>query len=181
VSLHGAGGDAQHGLSFVEAAAERWGFLVLAPQSRRPTWDVIQGGFGPDVANLDLSLRAVFAALNVDPRHLAIGGFSDGASYALSLGLTNGALFDHVLAFSPGFASPGQAEGKPHIFISHGTLDAVLPIERCSRRLAPALTRAGLEVDYVEFVGPHTVPERMVERAVTGWLGPAVTLPSGRT
>lgn len=30
-------------------------------------------------------------------------GFSDGASYALSLGLPNGNLFSHIVAFSPGF------------------------------------------------------------------------------
>ncbi len=30
-------------------------------------------------------------------------GFSDGASYALSLGVPNGDLFTHIVAFSPGF------------------------------------------------------------------------------
>jgi predicted esterase len=35
---------------------------------------------------------------------LAVSGFSDGASYALSIGPANGDLFTHVMAFSPGFA-----------------------------------------------------------------------------
>jgi phospholipase/carboxylesterase len=34
---------------------------------------------------------------------VALGGFSDGASYALSLDLTNGDLFASLIAFSPGF------------------------------------------------------------------------------
>jgi phospholipase/carboxylesterase len=59
---------------------------------------------------------------------LAVEGFSDGASYALSIGLTNGDLFTHVVAFSPGFASPVAYTGKPPVFVSHGTHDEVLPI-----------------------------------------------------
>ena len=56
----------------------------------------------------------------VDPARLVIGGFSDGASYALSLGLINGQLFRKVAAFSPGFVVTGEPEGKPRVFISHG-------------------------------------------------------------
>jgi hypothetical protein len=56
----------------------------------------------------------------VDPTRLAVGGFSDGTSYALSLGLTNGDLFSHVLAFSPGFAVPARRRGRPRLFLSHG-------------------------------------------------------------
>jgi predicted esterase len=84
----------------------------------------------------------------IDPARVAIGGFSDGASYALSLGLTNGDLFSHVLAFSPGFMAPAGQEGSPRIFVSHGTRDAVLPIDRCSRRIVPTLRRAGYDVAY---------------------------------
>ena len=58
-----------------------------------------------------------------------------GASYALSVGLTNGDLFSDILAFSPGFMAPAVRHGAPNIFISHGTQDTVLPIDRCSRRI----------------------------------------------
>ena len=53
--------------------------------------------------NDDEALVRVFATYPVDPTHLAISGFSDGASYALSLGLANADLFTHIVAFSPGF------------------------------------------------------------------------------
>jgi predicted esterase len=96
--------------------------------------------------------------LAVDARRLAITGFSDGASYALSLGLTNGDLFTRVIAFSPGFMTPAQRRGKPSLFVSHGTRDGVLPIERSSRRIVPQLERAGYEVRYREFEGGHVVP-----------------------
>src|SRR5947209_3230289 len=104
--LHGAGGNAQHGLALLHPLADAAGLLLLAPSSRGRTWDVILGSYGPDVAFLDEALTAVFARCAVDASHIAIGGFSDGASYALSLGLANGDLFTHVLAFSPGFMAP---------------------------------------------------------------------------
>jgi phospholipase/carboxylesterase len=99
---------------------------------------------------------------------VALGGFSDGASYALSLGLTNGDLFTHLIAFSPGFMAPGGEVGRPRCYVAHGTRDAVLPIDRCSRRLVPVLERAGYAVRYHEFDGPHTVPRPSPARRSTG-------------
>jgi len=104
---------------------------------------------------------------------MALGGFSDGASYALSLGLTNGDLFTHVIAFSPGFMAPAHQVGAPRIYISHGIHDAVLPIDRCSRRLVPILERAGYDVKYHEFDGPHTIPPDIAREAVE-WFVPRV-------
>jgi phospholipase/carboxylesterase len=100
----------------------------------------------------------------------AIGGFSDGASYALSLGLANGDLFDAVLAFAPGFAAPPGRQGTPRILIRHGTRDRVLPVERCGRRVAGGLARAGYEVSYEEFDGGHAVPRDLPPAALRWWL-----------
>jgi phospholipase/carboxylesterase len=124
------------------------------------------GGFGPDVTFLDAALRETFAQLRADPARLGIGGFSDGASYALSLGLANGDLFRWVLAFSPGFAAPPDAVGRPRIYVAHGTEDDVLPIERCSRRLVPRLQAAGYTVRYEEFAGGHSVPDWAAREAL---------------
>jgi len=169
--LHGAGGSAQHGMSPLSTLADDAGFIVLAPPSRDQTWDVLRGGFGPDVKFIDEALAATFERCAIDVQRLAVGGFSDGASYALSLGLTNGDLFTHVIAFSPGFMAPAHQVGAPHIYISHGTHDAVLPIDRCSRRLVPVLERAGYDVRYHEFDGPHTVPMDIAREAVE-WFVP---------
>jgi phospholipase/carboxylesterase len=171
VALHGAGGIATHILDVVAAQAEQHGIIVLAPESRGPTWDVIRGGYGPDVAFIDRALTKVFQLHPVDPAHIAVSGFSDGASYALSLGVINGDLFDHILAFSPGFLVPTTTADTPRIFISHGVRDEVLPIDPCSRRIVPALRRAGYDVDYQEFDGGHVVPPDMVGRGVARFLG----------
>jgi phospholipase/carboxylesterase len=167
--LHGAGGFADRSLGLLRPAAERAGIVVLAPQSHAATWDAIRGDYGPDVERIDDLLAVAFARFRVDPARLAIGGFSDGASYALSLGLANGDLFTHVLAFSPGYAAPGAQPDSPRIFMSHGTDDEVLPISRCSRRLATSLQKAGYDTTYREFDGGHLVPESIQEEAVQ-WL-----------
>ena len=162
VYLHGSGSDPARSLPLLQEEAETLEFLLLVPKSYHYTWDVIVGGFGPDVSALDLALERVFAAFPVDPDRIMLAGFSDGASYALSLGLLNGGLFSQILAYSPGFVVPGPREGRPSIFVSHGTDDPVLPIDRCSRRIVPELRADGYEVDYREFDGGHAIPREMV-------------------
>ena len=171
LALHGAGGIAPQVIDLLDEQAETHGIIVLAPESRASTWDVIRGGYGPDVAFIDRALQKVFQQYPIDPDRLAVAGFSDGASYALSLGLTNGTLFNDVLAFSPGFMAPTRQADTPRIFVSHGVHDEVLPIDPCSRRLVPLLKRAGYPVDYREFDGGHAVPAEMVELAVARFLG----------
>lgn len=169
VLLHGAGGTARAALDLLLPYAERAGLLLLAPESRGRTWDVILGGYGSDVAFLDSALAAVVARCPVDTTRLAVGGFSDGASYALSIGLANGDLFGHVLAFSPGFMAPLNTRGRPKVYFSHGRHDGVLPIDRCSRRVVPALRNGGYAVCYREFDGAHSVPAEIVAESVQ-WL-----------
>jgi predicted esterase len=171
LSLHGAGGDAMSGLYPLRDLADEAGLILLSPASRQSTWDVIRGGYGPDVAFIDRALAATFARCAVDPELLAVAGFSDGASYALSLGITNGDFFGQVMAFSPGFMAPADQRGEPSIFISHGLNDQVLAIDRTSRRIAPQLARAGYDVQYVEFDGPHTVPPEIARQALD-WFVP---------
>ena len=168
--LHGAGGDARSGISHFLDLADEAGLALLAPESRGRTWDVLAGGYGPDVAFIDRALERTFDRLAVDAGRLAAVGFSDGASYALSLGLTNGDLFTRVIAFSPGFAAPAARRGRPPLFVSHGTRDRVLPIERCSRKIVPALEREGYEIRYREFDGPHTVPRSIAREAIDWFL-----------
>jgi predicted esterase len=167
VMLHGAGGSGERTIGHAAAEAERLGLIVLAPSSRLQSWDMISNpsGYGPDVAALDATLAEVFRDYAINPERVAVGGFSDGASYALSIGLINGDLFRRIVAFSPGFTRPTRAEGKPRIFISHGRRDTVLPIDVCSRRIVPRLKSAGYTVDYVEFDGGHIVPEDIARRA----------------
>jgi phospholipase/carboxylesterase len=173
VFLHGATGSGRGHLRAVLAAADRYGVILVAPDSRGPvTWDLIaERRFGPDVAFLDRALDAVVDRIDGDTGRLAVGGVSDGASYALSMGLGNGDVFPAVLAFSPGFVAVAETTGQPRIFVSHGTRDPILPIDACSRAFVPSLQEAGYEVRFREFDGGHTVPPPIADEGIRWWLG----------
>ncbi len=167
VMLHGGGGVAGD-VDFTYPPADQFGVIVLAPESRSRTWDAIRGQFGPDVDFIDRALAQTFGRCTVDPSRLAMGGISDGASYALALGLINGDLFTHVIAFSPGFIPEGEWRGRPKVFVSHGTNDHVLPVE-ASRTIVARLQANGYDVAYSEFAGEHEVPAE-IARAAFAWL-----------
>jgi phospholipase/carboxylesterase len=144
--------------------ADEQGIVLLIPNSISNSWDLMRGGFGPDVVRLDSSLAQVFRRCSIDPRRIALGGFSDGATYALSLGVANGDLFSSLIAFSPGFFAPEKPKGKPRIFVTHGTADRILPIDQTSRQIVPMLKQNGHDLTYQEFAGGHTIrPEHMRE------------------
>jgi len=144
---------------------------MMAPDSRGRTWDRALGAFGPDVGFIDSALRFTFERCAVDPERIALLGFSDGASYALSLGASNGDLFTHLIALSPGFSDPeAPIVGKPEVFISHGTNDRVLSV-RNSRAIASMYEMDGYPVEYVEFEGRHEIPADVRTRAFDWFLG----------
>ena len=143
--------------------------ILVIPESRGRTWDRVNGFYGPDVAFIDRALARVFERCQVDRSRLALGGFSDGASYALSLGLANGDLFSHVVAFSPGFALTRRATVRPKVFISHGVFDSVLPVGLSRDGVVPQLRGQGYDVRYEEFEGGHEVPAA-VSNSALDWL-----------
>jgi predicted esterase len=73
----------------------------------------------------------------------------------------------------PGWALfPGARAARPsgaRVYVSHGTVDRVLPIDRCSRQLVPRLRALGYDVTYDEFDGGHDVPDSIVRRAMDWW------------
>lgn len=167
VALHGAGATAQGPVDFLGPYAESNGFIVLAPESAGGTWDGVEGVYGPDLTTIDWALGLTFDRCAIDFSRICLEGFSDGASYALGVGITNPELFTRVVAFSPGFVTnSAQQPAKPRIFMSHGTRDGILPIETASRVIVPQLTAAGYDVTYREFDGTHMVPPEIAREAV---------------
>ena len=170
VMFHGAGGFPEKVLPFIEPHAEQHKFLVLAPHSTFPTWDIVIGGNGPDLERLQLALGNVAARYRINTGRVAFAGFSDGASYALSIGVTNGDIASHVIAFSGGFMSVFVQEGQPQIFIAHGLIDEQLPIATSGRQNANKLKAAVYDVQNVEFDGLHIIEPGVVARAVDFFL-----------
>jgi phospholipase/carboxylesterase len=159
--LHGSHGRAANLESFCESAAKE-GIAVAVPDSRGLTWDRIRGSFGPDIEFLDRVLAWTFDRINVDPRRLAIAGFSDGASYSLSVGLSNGDLFSHVIAYSPEFIAAPLRFGQPPVFIAHGAHDPVLSVN-LTERMVRELEHSGYQVEFKVFSGGHFMRPDLVK------------------
>lgn len=169
--LHGAGGNAGRAIQRLLEHSDRTGTIVLVPESRLTTWGFSGRDQAADLAFIDDALEKLFESHRIDPRRIDVAGFSDGASAALSWGLMNGDLFSAIAAFSPGFVHlSSPARGNPRIFISHGTDDSILPIDRCGRRIARELRAAGCRVDYREFEGDHTVPPQILQAGLDSLL-----------
>jgi phospholipase/carboxylesterase len=168
VLLHGAGASSvEWSLGSIPRLADEFGVLLLGIDSRGLTWDLTErGGYGPDVKFLDRALERAFRYCTVDPDRIALGGFSDGATYALSLGLPNGEFFSHVMAFSPGGLNPIGRHGAPRVFVAHGTADSVLPINYTKTEIVPWLERQGLDVTFEEFAGDHAIDFYVVSDAM---------------
>jgi predicted esterase len=163
VALHGAGsGGAPGGLWAFRGAWEVPGLAIVAPAAKGTTWTLGED----DVRFVERALEAALARCPVDRRRVAIGGFSAGAGMALWLGLSNGDLFRGVIALSGGATLPEDRRGRPRVFIAHGTLDDVIPIELGGDRSAAELRREGYRVTYRRFRGGHRVLPPIAREAV---------------
>ena len=165
--FHGFGGTGSREIVAVRAQADRRGVVVVAPDSRGQSWDIIVSGrFGPDVEFVDKLMTVVPQRYDIDPTRFAVSGISDGASYALCVGPRNDCT---TIAFSPGFAFPGEGDARPRIFMSHGTRDTILPFEH-TQRIAGNFTRLGYPLNFHVFDGGHTVPPEVADAAFDWWL-----------
>jgi predicted esterase len=170
--LHGSGGHAHHGVELLQQLADKTSAIIVAPTSKFYTWSEAPHGPVLDGRTANRALEFVFTNYAIDPTRISIAGFSDGASYAITLGLLNGDLFQHVIAFSPRFVAPADVSDSPNhpqIFISHGMRDEVMPISMCLQRLVAPLEHAGIDVEYAEFEAGHRIPPAIARQAIE-WL-----------
>ena len=179
VAFYGAGGQASDVLASFRADADRDGFVLLIPTSKAGTWDMIEDlksrlgiemkvtpRYGRDLKALDAALANVFARVAVDPKRIGMMGFSDGATYALSVGSANPQLVSSVIAFSPGPAFLGKSSATQRFFISHGEQDEVLPYSY-TRGLVARLRVKKAPLMFESFKGGHTVPKDVRAKALS--------------
>jgi predicted esterase len=185
VALHGAGGQASQVLESFREQADANGIILLIPQSAKGTWDMIadlssrlgielnvQPRYGKDLKAIDAALADLFTRVAVDPARVGIMGFSDGATYALSVGTANPQLFHQVIAFSPGPAFVGKSAPDQYVFISHGENDKVLPFATARGHAAKLRVRK-VPVEFEKFDGGHEVPKAIKEKAMAFFRDPA--------
>jgi predicted esterase len=173
VLLHGGGGTANPFVQRFTKVADRHGAILVAPQSAGPAWDVVlaaqgRGTVGIDASRIDQVLAELFAKTAVDPQRIVLLGVSNGASYALSLGLGNPQLFRGVIALSPGFAfPPSKVDPSQRLFVAHGRRDTMLPADNVRQRILPVLERAGSIPRMRWFNGGHEIDPATVEEGVS--------------
>lgn len=167
--LHGARGSGADFVTRRIPEADRTGQILVAPDARSGSWDWVFGSFGSDIGSIDAALRDTFSRYAIDTHRVAVAGFSDGATLSLALGIANGDLFTRTVAWSPGQRIGRERSGNPLIYISHGTQDAVLPIQYTSRPIVSDLRRQHYQVTFREFEGAHGVPDDVLHEAMT-WM-----------
>ena len=170
VVLHGAGGSPDSGLRAFEGGWDEPGLVLIAPASKGQTWSVLRSEEDHDLESVNLALAEAYERCEIDRTRIAVGGFSDGGTYALTLGLSNGELFRSIMALSPGGIVGGQQAGVPRVFVSHGTQDVVLPIAQAGDAVVRQLRDAGYPVEYHRFVGGHEVSTATSAAAVRWFL-----------
>jgi predicted esterase len=165
VLLHGLGGDARSFLKQFKRDADDRGVILLSVQSSDDTWPKRPAKDSEaDVANIKAAVAQISAKAGVDPKRTTIMGFSDGASYALTVGLAFSDLFPRIVAFSPGYAiGPPLLDTKQRIFIAHARHDPVLPASN-TKQMAEALERAGYAPQVHWFNGGHAI-DRDIKKA----------------
>ena len=185
VLLHGAGMSGRRFLEGMRGEADRCGYLLLSVQSGGATWDTIglvgRAGagkvsvdrlYGPDVGRIERALSAGLKASDVDRRSVILVGFSDGASYALSLGLANPQIVRGMVAIAPGFhLEPSAINPRQRLFIAHSPEDRVLPFARTRDATVGPLQRAGFDLRFRPFDGGHRLDNKVVAEGIDFVLG----------
>lgn len=188
VILHGFGQDPANFLRSFKHWSDRCGVILIGPVASNVTWDIIAKSrdlesrrsapskapmrFGVDARRIDRDLGALFAYAPIDPAHVALLGFSDGASYSLSLGLANPQLFRWVISFSPGFALwPPSVALAQRVFIAHGTKDSRLDFANTRDGIVQPLRQAGVNVEFRQFDGDHVLVQPIVQESLADAFG----------
>jgi phospholipase/carboxylesterase len=122
-----------------------------------------------------LDALAVERAAAGEPLRLVLGGFSQGAMLSVEVALADpDRALEGLVLLSGTMLSKDEwvprmpaRRGLP-VFQSHGRGDPILPFAG-GDRLRQELARAGLDVTFDEFAGPHTIPAPTLRR-LSDWL-----------
>ena len=173
VVLHGAGGDARYFLDQFKHDADRRGAILLSVQSSGRTWAQRKPTDDEaDVANIRTAIADLTEKALIDKGRTTVLGFSDGASYALSIGMAYPGLFRTIVAFSPGYAfAPLNIDTEQRIFIAHSRRDPILPAANV-RDMIKGLEAAGYSPEVHWFNGGHEIDPQLKNAALDFALAP---------
>jgi len=200
VLLHGAGHRQTEMVEHFEAEADARGLVLLAPDSAGETWDAVETAEEPpsidsplanrlshrfvssrDEKRVDAAIADLANIVPIDRNRTVLAGFSDGATFALAMGLSINQHFAAVIAWSPGIAirDVSPARGRP-VFVSHGRQDPILKFDVSCGEIVPLLQSEGADVTFLPFDGGHDAPPPVKDAfldAVFGRSAGSVALP----
>jgi phospholipase/carboxylesterase len=172
--FHGAGRQDEMLVRACRDEPARRRALFLVPRSVDPTWDLITGRGQDDLEFLEYAWDLVYRRYPVDPERQVLMGYSDGASYALSMALSNPGFFDAVLCWAAGFvvmdrSAIGSTARKPRIYLEHGTHDELFPFDRIAIPMRDDLRKAGYELEFSVDEGGRHWPSGTFQREALDW------------
>jgi poly(3-hydroxybutyrate) depolymerase len=159
--LHGAGRQDELLVRACRDEPAKRQALFLVPRSLHPTWDLIACDERPDLDFLAFAYDLIYRRYPVDPARQGLLGYSDGASYALAVGLSNPHVFRAVMGWAAGFLAIDSAhqdpgDPKPSVLLEYGTHDELFPFERVALPMRAALEQLGYPVEFrVDQGGRH--------------------------
>jgi len=200
VLLHGAGHRQREMVEHFEAEADARGLVLLAPDSAGETWDAVETAKEPpsidsplanrlshrfvssrDEKRVDAAIASLVGIVPIDRARTVLAGFSDGATFALAMGLSSAEDFAAVIAWSPGIAirDVSPARGR-RVFVSHGRQDPILKFDVTCGEIVPLLQSEGADVTFLPFDGGHDAPPPVKDAfldALFGRVAGSVALP----
>lgn len=183
--LHGAGRQDELLARAYRDEPARRDALFLIPRSTEPTWDLLIGEERPDLDFLEHAYAEIYRRVRVDHERQALIGYSDGASYALAIGLSNPRLFAAVMGWAAGFVvmdprAISPDDPRPRVLLEHGTHDAVFPFEQVALRNLEILKRLGYQVELRVDEGGIHWPSAAFQTAALDWFfAPPASEPPG--
>ena len=177
--LHGAGRqDEMLAKGYRDKAEERQAFFLF-PRSVLPTWDLIASAERPDLDFLEYTYDLIYRRYPIDPLQQVLIGYSDGASYGLSVGVCNSHFFSALMVWAAGFLvldpstterfREGIPELRPRIYLEYGTHDELFDFETVALPMRENLEKAGFDVTFSVDEGGRHWPSGSFQSEALDW------------
>jgi predicted esterase len=172
--LHGAGRQDELLVRACRDEPRKRRALFLVPRSLHPTWDLIACDERPDLDFLTYAYDLVYRRYPIDAARQALLGYSDGASYALAVGLSNPHVFRAVMGWAAGFLAIDAAHlppdaPKPPVLLEYGTHDELFPFERVALPMRATLEQLGYRVEFRVDQGGRHWPSGSFQSEALDW------------
>jgi predicted esterase len=172
--LHGAGRQDEMLVRACHGQPEKRQALFLVPRSVLPTWDLIASDGRDDLDFLAHAYDLIYRRYPVDPARQALLGYSDGASYALAIGLSNPHVFCAVMGWAAGFLAIDdrrlrETDPKPAVLLEYGTHDELFPFDRVALPMRETLQQMGYSVEFRVDQGGRHWPSGSFQSEALDW------------